>query len=441
MTRSGTLRRLTAAVLALGLFGTLSAAQPPRPATRPPADPLLAEGTARQKVADQKAETEVLDVIQAAERQAKTNPGKAIQTLKAAQTNIDFAVALSSDARKSLTNQLQRKLAALEGRPLPNPVGEKADPKGAKVKYDKQAAYESAVAEIKAVDDGIQKIAKYQQAGLTNEADRELARLAKAYPNNPAVILLQDKDSFASRVADSQEYNRQMDKRVTMALRDVDNSSMPAIRDVEFPKDWTERTKNRVTGVKLSAKEKSIIEALDKPMNVNWNGKMLEEALQELSTAMNQNLFIDKKSLKDLEIDLQKGATLQANGVSTRTVLRQILAAQGLTFVVKDEAIQVVTVEKARDMLVTRVYYLGDVVQGVGPFGGAPNWGTFLDFQQTMSNVETIVKSIQGTIDPLAWRERGGPGTITFHYPSMSIIVRASTEVHASLGSKIGGSR
>jgi hypothetical protein len=109
--------------------------------------------------------------------------------------------------------------------------------------------------------------------------------------------------------------------------------------------------------------------------------------------------------------------------------------------VVKDEAIQVVTVEKARDMLVTRVYYLGDLVQSTGPFGGAPQWGTFLDFQQTMANVDTIVKSITASIDPLSWKERGGPGTVTFHYPSMSIIVRASAEVHASLGSKMGAGR
>jgi hypothetical protein len=81
------------------------------------------------------------------------------------------------------------------------------------------------------------------------------------------------------------------------------------------------------------------------------------------------------------------------------------------------------------------------VVQGVGPLpGGAPTWGPFIDYQQTMANVERIMGAIQASIDPLSWREKGGgPGSITFHYPSMSLIVRASTEVHASLGSKLGG--
>jgi len=419
-------------------MGTLAAGQPPRAGQGQPGDPL-AEARARQAVADQKATIEVMGVIATAERQAKSNPVKAVQTLKAAQVIVDSPV-LSTEARKGLLDLLSRKIAVIEGRPIAD-AAPRDDPKGAAIKYDKQAAYESAVAELKSVNDGIRKLARYQEAGKTREADQELALLAKTYPNNPSVILLQSKDTFGNNVREAEQFNDIMSKRVTIALRDVDRSALPAIGDVEFPKDWKEKTARRLTGIKLSEKEKKIIEALDRPITVNWNNLMLEEALQELSTKMDQNLFIDKKSLSDLGIELNKPTSLQANGVSTRTVLRQILAAQGLTFVVKDEAIQVVTVEKARDMLVTRVYYLGDLVQATGPFGGAPQWGTFLDYQQTMANVETIVKSITKSIDPLSWKESGGPGTVTFHYPSMSIIVRASAEVHASLSSKMGAGR
>ena len=59
-----------------------------------------------------------------------------------------------------------------------------------------------------------------------------------------------------------------------------------------------------------------------------------------------------------------------------------------------------------------------------------------------MANVERIMGAIQGSIDPLSWREKGGgPGSITFHYPSMSLIVRAPAEVHATLGKSMGGGR
>lgn len=435
MLRFQTARILTVATLAVGLLGTIAAAQPGQ---RQPQDPL-AEARARQAIVDQKATIEVFGVIETAERQAKTNPVKAVQTLKGAQVIVDSPV-LSTETRRGLIDLIQKKIAAIDGRPTANGKATD-DPKPGKVKYDLRLEYDNAVTELKAVNESIRTISKYHNAGMTREAERELALLTKAYPNNPSVIVLQEKGTFADRVAEAQEFTRQHNERITIALNNVEKSALPAIRDVEFPKDWAEKTKRRAMGVQLSAKEKKIVEALDKPTTVNWNNLMLEEALQELSTKMNVDLFIDKMSLNDLGIELNKPTSLQANGVQTRTVLRQILAAQGLTFVVKDEVIQVVTVQKARDMLVTRVYYLGDLVNGVGPFGGALQWGSFLDFQQTMANVELIVKSITKTIDPLAWRENGGAGTVTFHYPTMSIIVRASTEVHASLGAKIGGSR
>jgi hypothetical protein len=428
--------RFTASALVLSLFGATATAQPPRR----PLDPL-AQARAGQTIADQKATVEVLGVIQTAERQAKSNPVKAVQTLKAAQVIIDSPV-LSTEARKGLLELLQNKIAIIEGRRPVIEAGPRIDTKAAAIKYDKKTAYETMTAELKAVNDGVRKIARYHDAGLTKEADHELALLAKAYPNNPSVIMLQEKDTFATRVADSLAFSKNQSDRIVATNNDLMRSSLPSGgRDVEFPADWKKLSERRLQGVKLSKKEQAIIEALDKPTTVNWNNTMLEEALQELSTQMNQNLFVDKKSLADLDIELNKPVKLRATGVSIRTVLRQILATQGLTFVVKDESIQVVTVEKARGMLVTRVYYLGDLVRSTGPFGGAPQWGPFIDYQQTMANVEVIMKSITKSVDPLSWRDAGGAGTVTFHYPSMSIIVRASSEVHATLGAKMGGGR
>ena len=283
-------------------------------------------------------------------------------------------------------------------------------------------------------------IEQYQSAKKFAEAQGMVALLSKQYPNNAAVLALQQKDSFANNIAESKLLTDMHAERYTIAMRSVASSNMPAINDIEFPKDFKERTKNRNKGVELTAKEKTLLAALDKPMTASFNGQPLEEVLQRMSNLMDQNLFLDTKSLTDLGLDLKKPLTLDAKGVPARIVLRQLLAAQGLTFVVKDEIVQIVTVEKAREMLVTRVYYLGDVVQGIGPFGGL-NWGPYIDHQQTQQNVKTIVDAIKGGIDPLSWSDKSGPGSITFDFLSMSLIVRASTEVHATLGAKIGGGR
>jgi hypothetical protein len=436
MNRSGTSRKkLAAALLGLGIFATASDAQPPM---RPPLDPL-AEATARQKISDQKAESDVLAAIQDADRQVRTNRVKAIQTLKSAQVNIiDLSTTLSGTARKNLTDLLSRKIAMLEGRPMPNP-GVKVDPVAAGLKRDKQAAFDSYLYELKAVNEGVKRVAEYKKSGQNKEADREIATLARLYPNNPSVISLQTQNNFADNVQTSIDFANLQATRINAAMNSVMTSSLPALGDVEFPKDWKEKTARRLKTIDLSEQEKKIIESLNKPVKVDWNNKPFDEALQEVSNSLDQKLFLDKKSVDDLGIDLRKPMSLQANGVAARTVLRQILAAQGLTFVIKDQVIQVVDVEKARNMLVTRVYYLGDVVQGVGPFAGSLTWGPLVDFQQTMQNVDAIMKSITKSIDPLSWKENGGPASITFHFPSMSIIVRASSEVHAQIGSSMGG--
>lgn len=436
MTRSRHASRpLAAALLGAGIFAAAADAQPPR---RPALDPL-AEAVARQKITDQKAETDVLNAIADADRLAKTNRVKAAQHLKATQVSvIDLSPSLSDATRKTLTDLLNRKIAAVEGRAVAQPEV-KNDPVAVGVKNDRSAAFDSYVREIKAVKEGIDRVAEYKRSGQDKEADREVATLTRLYPNNPAVISLQTQNNFGDRVKDSSDFAQLQQSRITLAMNDVMKSSLPALGDVEFPKDWKEKTARRLKTIELTDAEKKIIESLNKPVQFDWNNRPLDEALQELSTKLDQKLFIDKKSVDDLGIDLRKPVSLQANGVASRTVLRQILASQGLTFVVKDQVIQVVDVEKAKNMLVTRVYYLGDVVQGVGPFAGSLTWGPLVDFQQTMANVDAIMKSIRTSIDPLSWKENGGPASVTFHFPSMSIIVRASAEVHAALGTSMGG--
>jgi hypothetical protein len=432
MTRFTSSRWIAAAVTAAGLFAAVAAAQPPRPAG---ADPLDV-AKARQKIADQKVESDVANALLDADRLAKSNPAKAGQLVKTARANLAVAVGVSDATRDRLSLLLDAKLALIEGRPLPK-VGV---PKPADAKAANKAAYDNYLAELKGVREGIERVDYYRLRGDNARANAEIAGLNKLYPNNPAVITLTQQDTIATRVADAKAFAKLMDDRVWASQKELMRSSLPAAGDIELPKDWKEKSERRLKGVTLTAREKKIIEALDKPVTVNFNNRPLEEALQDLSNAFDQPLLIDKKSLEDLGLDLKKGATLQANGLSGRTVLRSLLATQGLTFVVKDESIQIVTVDRARNLLTTRVYYLGDIVQGVGPFGDF-RFGPLLNMEQTMANVKVLTDAIKKSIDPLVWNDAGGPGSITFHFPSMSIIVRAPAEVHHSLGGAFYGKR
>lgn len=446
MTHFTSFRGAFTAITATALFAAVVAAQPPRPS---PADPLDA-AKAQQRIAEQKAELDLLQTIENADRLAKAgHTAKASQTLRTAKQNMQGALGISDAARTRFTAMIDAKLAALDGRPIANPnpnPGVKLDPKGPEVKAANAEAVAKYFAELKDVRDGIKLIEAAQLAGKTNDANAEIARLAKAYPANPSVLALGQKDTIQNRLADAQAFYVEANRRWVANQMNINKSSLPIVNEsgVEFPPDWKKKSEMRLkaTGTQLTAKEKKIIEALDKPMTVNFNERPLEEALQDLSNTFDQPLLIDKKSLDDLGLaDLKKGVSLQAKGLSGRTVLRSILATQGLTFVVKDETIQIVTVEKAKSLMTTRVYYLGDLVQGVGPFGGI-EWGPALNLQQTQANVAVLMDTIR-KIDPLSWSgpDTGGAGTLVYHAASQSIIVRNSTEVHHTLGKAFGPGR
>ena len=93
MARNGGIRRLFGAAMALGMFATALVAQPP-------GDPI-AEARARQKIADQKLTINVNEAIRDADTAAKTNPAKAAQILRAAQSAVTDAPGISGEARKN----------------------------------------------------------------------------------------------------------------------------------------------------------------------------------------------------------------------------------------------------------------------------------------------------------------------------------------------------
>ena len=112
-----------------------------------------------------------------------------------------------------------------------------------------------------------------------------------------------------------------------------------------------------------------------------------------------------------------------------------------MTFVIRDKIIKVVSVEEARKNMMTRSYEIRDLIQSGGPFNGGATWGPYVDYLQTQKNAEMLLESIKLSVDPNAWSDRGGPSSILFHYPTMSIVVRAPSEVQYSLGLAMYGKK
>ena|SRR5579883_278608 len=401
----------------------------------------IAGAKLQRAVAEQKAADDVARAVQDAAAVAKVSKPRAVERLKQTLLALDLSPEIGTAKRKELADQLQARIDALEGRG-PAPA---ADPNAAGVKADARKAYEAAVAEAREVADAINKGAALADGGREEDARRLIAGVARKYPNNPSLLALQQRDGFAAQVQAERELSRQYAAAWVENTRGVVRDSTPLAGDIQFPdrKKWEDISRRRLQpAVKLTPKEEKILESLNKSVGVIFRDRPFEESVQELSNMIDQPIFIDKKSLEDLGLDLSRRVSFSGN-VSGRTALRAVLQSLGLTFVVKDEMIQVMTLERAQQTLVTRSYYLGDLIAGNGAFGNAVAWGPFLSYQQTLQNAQFIIDAITSSIDPMAWNtgSNRGPCTISFHLPTMSIVVRASAEVHATLGNTFTGKR
>ena len=238
-------------------------------------------------------------------------------------------------------------------------------------------------------------------------------------------------NSRALAVADS----RQMPQRKAEGFRatqiDVAKSAVPDPRDIVFPDDWVEKSKRRSPANKLTAKERNIMEALAKPISVDFENNTLSSVLEWLGKAIGQDILTDKRALEEVGATYETMVTLKLRNVTARTVLRKILADLNLTYVVKDQSIQVTSIARAKEMVTTRTYYIGDLA-GVAN----PNLPPALNQLQMLQNIAVIVNSITSQIDPQSWRNNNpdAPGSITFDPARMALIIRQTAEVHMALG-------
>jgi hypothetical protein len=406
-------------------------------------DELLKRQQALDTVARQKIEAELKEAFDYADKLSPISPVRALATLKAKREQINSELAISDATRKQLLAKIDERIRMVEnGKPEPKPPF-------AETSAEKQAAIQAqrdrglALTEERLnVKRSIETIAALQKASNTAQAQKEAEALVKRYPNNPAALAFEQSASMGDRIKEAEALLAQQREGYLLAMRSVDKSAVMPKDVIEFdtvrPGYFKEITQKRK--VTLTAREQALLKALDSPIDAQFRNKPFEDVIQSLSSAIGQPILLDKSSLQDAQLESNTPVSLNLpRGTAARTALRKLLQDNGLTYIIKEDAIQVLTLERARHTLITRVYYLGDIVGGLGLPGGAAVWGPFLDNLQLQQNVQQVIDMVK-KIDPLSWQDEHGLGTVIYHPPSMSLIVRQTAEFHAKM-SGVGGRR
>jgi hypothetical protein len=228
---------------------------------------------------------------------------------------------------------------------------------------------------------------------------------------------------------------REREKNRTKLDLGIEQSAVLNTADpIEFPPYWKELTERRKKMVEqqLTKKEVALLKTLNSTMSVDYDNEKFKAVINHLQDKTGLTIIVDEASLNDAGTDYDAPVTFKIQKVTVRTVLKKILGDKGLTYIIKEGAIQVMTPKKAAEHTVVRAYQIDDLV--------APSaqmqmmFGPFIAQAKMMQNAQQLINLIQATIEPNYWQPNG-PGTIAFFAPTKSLVIRASAEMHYQLGS------
>ncbi len=228
------------------------------------------------------------------------------------------------------------------------------------------------------------------------------------------------------------DYDRLRRRRVdgfTGAIGDVVRSNTGGMTEQRITPRFVAITKARKK--KLTAAEQKVLKTLNSVMSVDLNNATFAEAITYLQERTKLPIIVDKGSLREVGATEEDPVKFRAKKVSVRTILRKVLGDLGLTYVIRDGTIQVVSLQRAREMMVVRTY-------SIAALTGANQTPPFLNpliqpaWQRAvrLNNVQGLINTIAASVDPAIWQQGG---SITYYEPGQALVIRAPAEVHYQL--------
>jgi hypothetical protein len=346
---------------------------------------------AENEIKAQKLTADVKAALAKSRTLEKSDPVKARDLLRQIQGRLEDDVVLPETERIALAQQVRARLRVVIQAVREREVEEEATAK---------------------------KAAARQKEVQRREADRQ------GQEKSPSAAAKDRYNAGRAQLDAAQRLKNQREKGRLGALGDIDQSLNTAMAgEQRITKRFVEATALRMK--KLSPKEAALLKALNSVLSTPFDKTPFREAIDYLQEKTGQIIILDDASLREAMVEKDDPVSFPKTKVQFRTVLRKILADIGLTYVIREGTIQVVTPQKARDLMVVRTYPVGDLVtpiQPVGPFG---------NFLWSQQNAQILIDQIKSTVDPSIW-EQGG--SIVYNQAVRSLIIRAPAEVHFQLG-------
>ena len=339
----------------------------------------------QQKVTNEKYQTQVRFEIQNANRELNSNPDLAIERLKSTLESVRLSPDLYDSVRAELSARLESSLQSARRQKFVHDeaVARRDRNKAISLETEenirRRQRSEDRIANLLRRFKDLLAEESYEDAVAVTE---EAFRLA---PNVPAVTAAAAYGRLARNLDKELKLQRRKQETFMTSLFDVSSAGVafPGNTLMIFPDadEWREKQlrRKKFQDFRLSGSEaeEKILNALELPAQFDWEEQPWTDIKEELEGKYGINIVLTDSATADL-LPPEEVFSSKLSGISLKNALRIVLAQKNATFVVKDEALQIISRDDAEDeqWFVTNVYNVADLVAsrqnrgGGGQFGG-----------------------------------------------------------------------
>lgn len=157
------------------------------------------------------------------------------------------------------------------------------------------------------------------------------------------------------------------------------------------------KSANRAAAKKLTAPASSdatakIRAAMNDETSQTFIELPLADAIQQISATHDIPIVVDRRALEEIGLSADEPVTLSLHKVTLRSFLRLMLRDLDLTYMVKDEVMQITTIEAAEQNLVIEMYTIDPSLT---------------------EKADQVIKALTTAVVPDTWSTLGGPSSIS----------------------------
>ncbi len=444
-------------------LGLLRAAAPqPQPQPQPAAaEPTpFDQAAAEDQVAFQRMSRELNVETREAEAMMNADPLSGLERMKKARERVVNSD-LGPRSRKQLLVITDRTIDKMEKYIDANraDIELNADNKAKLARIDRERAMRLASQERLA--ELVEEFNKLMDQERWAEAEVVASQAREIAPEEEVVTAMIWKARFVKSYESKMAMRSEKAQLFDAALTSVERSSTPFDDNYPFQfgdaTDWNQLTKTRrqwlqEQGRRLSPAEIRIQEVLKSPVDVRFENQPLSEVMDILSAAVGVNFHLNEQGLhaEGVTSDMPINIALR-EPVSLRSALNLILEPLHLSYVIRNEVLEITSETVRRSDVVTKVYNVGDLVIPIPNFVPSYNMGlpgairaaqSSMPYGQSFGGSGSVPLTVMAqndqqpsSISPLALAQMGPNGAI----PSMAGGARAQQPLGFGPGGLGGG--